>query len=1061
MKKFLRYGTFLVLLTLSLGVYAQERTVSGKVTSVEDNSPLPGVSVVLKGTTIGTATDVNGSYTLQVPTDAVLVFSFIGMKTLEISVGQRSQVDAALEMDVTQLGEVVITTFGEAKKSSFTGSYSQLTAENLSARPLSNAITAIAGSTAGVTTTSGIGQPGAAPDIRIRGIGSYSSSNSPLYVVDGVPYTASIANLNSADIETLTILKDAASTALYGARAANGVVMITTKKGKDKNGSINVRYTKGFSERGMPEYEKVGAAEYYPLMWQMLRNNLAYTTTGTGVNQDLATAGGNATNTLGTNIGYNVYDVPFNQLVDANGVMNPNARLLYSQSDLDWEAPLMRQGNRDELSVNFSGANDKSDYFVSFGYLDDQGYQIRSDYKRYNARVNYNSQIKKWLKTGGNLSATITDSRQSAADGGTSFVNPFFFSRGMGPIFPVYAHDPANPGSFLLRDGEKFYDYGNMSALGLPNRPQYGGRHAIAETELNEAFFRRNVLGARGYIDISFLKDFKFTLNAGADITNQNDVSYGNPLVGDGSPAGRTTHRFDNISNFNLNQLLNYSKSFGSHNVSALVGHENWNRRENYVTVSRSQQSLDGNIEPRNFATLTDGDGFLDRYKVEGYFSRVNYDFNEKYFASFSVRRDGSSKFYEDVRWGTFMAVSGAWRLDQETFIQSIPTISQLKLRASFGQTGNDSGISYYAWQPLYSLGWDNALEPGILQGSLGNRDLTWESNDASDVALEFGLLKNRITGTVEYFNRASSNLIFSVPMPLSSGVATVTKNIGKMVNSGIEITLGAEVLKKGDFSWQLDVNAMKLKNEIVKMPDESETIIDGTKQLKEGRSIYDFWLREYMGVRPETGDALYRAETYNPANSFRTEQGDTLTWASSNARFHYAGTSIPKLSGGITNTLRYKGISLSAVLVYQLGGKVYDGAYASLMGSGGFGSAKHVDILKSWSPSGEVSDVWSLNDSDLPRLDLGRTGDYNAASDRWLIDASYLNIRSVTLAYDLPSNWTSKVFLNKAQVYISGENLAFRSRRVGMNVQESFGGTTSNVYSPARSLVFGASITL
>lgn len=1063
MKKFLRFGTFLVLLTLSLGVCAQERTVSGKVTSVEDNSPLPGVSVVLKGTTIGTATDVNGSYTLQVPADAVLVFSFIGMKTLEVSVGQRSQVDTALEMDVTQLGEVVITTFGEAKKSSFTGSYSQLSAENLAARPLSNAITAIAGSTAGVTTTSGIGQPGAAPDIRIRGIGSYSSSNSPLYVVDGVPYTASIANLNSADIETLTILKDAASTALYGARAANGVVMITTKKGKDKNGSINVRYTKGFSERGMPEYEKVGASEYYPLIWQMLRNNLAYTTTGTGVNQDLATAGGNATNTLGANIGYNVYDVPFNQLVDANGVMNPNARLLYSQSDLDWEAPLMRQGNRDELSVNFSGANDKSDYFVSFGYLDDQGYQIRSDYKRYNARVNYNSQIKKWFKTGANLSATITESRQSAADGGTSFVNPFFFSRGMGPIFPVYAHDPANPGSFLLSDGAKFYDYGNMSALGLPNRPQYGGRHAIAETELNEDFFRRNVLGARGYIDISFLKDFKFTINAGADITNQNDVTYGNPLVGDGSPAGRATHRFDNISNYNFNQLLNYSKSFGSHNISALIGHENWNRRENFVTASRSQQSLDGNIELVNFATVTAGNSSLDRYRVEGYFSRVNYDFNEKYFASFSVRRDGSSKFYEDVQWGTFMGVSGAWRLDQETFIQSIPTISQLKLRASYGQTGNDSGISYYAWQPLYGLGWDNATEPGILQGSLGNKDLTWESSDASDVALEFGVLENRITGTVEYFNRASSNLIFNVPAPVSAGVAggTVTQNIGKMVNRGIEITLGAEVLKMDGFSWQLDVNAMKLKNEITKMPVTNPTIIEGTKQLKVGHSIYDFWLREYMGVRPETGDALYRAQTYNPSNSFRTEQGDTLTWSQSNARFHYAGSSIPKVSGGITNTFRYKGISLTAVVVYQLGGKVYDGAYASLMGSGGYGSAKHVDILKSWTPSGDVSDVWSLNDSDLPRLDNGRVGDYNAASDRWLIDASYLNLRSVTLSYDIPSKWANKVFLNKAQVYIGGENLVFKSRRVGMNVQESFGGTTSNVYSPARSLVFGASITL
>ncbi len=1047
-----RFALLFVMFITSVA-WAQERTVTGRVTSAEDGSALPGVSVVIKGTTFGTATDVNGSYTLSVPTDATLVFTFIGMRTEEISVGQRTQVNVALEVDVMQLNEVVITTFGEAKKSSFTGSYSQINSENIAVRPLSNVVAAIAGTTAGVTTTAGTGQPGVAPDVRIRGFGSINASNSPLYVVDGVPYNESIANLNPADIESMTILKDAASTSLYGARAANGVVMITTKKGKDKDGSINLRYTKGFSTRGMPEYDKVGASQYYPLMWEMLRNNLAYGVAG----QDLATAGANATATLGANVRYNVYDVPFNQLVDATGAMNPNARLLYSESDLDWEAPIMRQGNRDELNLNFSGASDKSDYYVSFGYLNDKGYQIRSDYNRYNARINYNTQLKSWFKTGGNIAATITESRQSAADGGTSFVNPFFFSRGMGPIFPVYAHDPLNPGTFLLRDGQKFYDFGNMSALGLPNRPQYGGRHAIAETEWNEDFYRRNVLNTRGYMEISFLKDFRFTTNVGLDIANQNDVTFGNPDVGDGAPAGRTTHAFDNVTNFNLNQLLNYSKSFDSHNISALVGHESYNRRTNFVSVSKSQQSLEGNIELPNFATLTGGSGYLDRYRVEGYFSRLNYDFNEKYFASVSVRRDGSSKFSQDVRWGTFMSVSGAWRLDQEIFIQNIPAISQLKLRASYGQTGNDGGagtsISYYAWQPVYGLGWDNALEPGILQGSLGNRNLSWESSDASDVALEFGLLKNRITGTIEYFNRASSNLLFAVPMPLSSGVATVTRNIGTMVNRGMEVSIGAEVLKMGDFSWQLDVNATKLKNEITKMPDESEEIISGTKKLKEGRSLYDFWLREYIGINPANGDVLYRADTWNPANSFVNEAGDTVTNSISNARYHYNGSSIPKISGGFTNTFRYKNFSLSAVVVYQIGGKVYDGAYASLMGSGGFGSAKHVDILNRWRNPGDITNV--------PRMDDGRTADYNGTSDRWLINASYLNIRSVTLAYNLPTAWANKLFLSRAQFYVSGENLLMKSKRSGMNVQESYAGTTSNVYSPAKSLVFGASITL
>jgi TonB-linked SusC/RagA family outer membrane protein len=787
-------------------------------------------------------------------------------------------------------------------------------------------------------------------------------------------------------------------------------------------------------------------------MWEANRNNFAYRAASP---VPLATASANASSGLGAIVGYNVYDVPFAQLVDTDGKLNPNAKLIYSPDDLNWEKPLMRQGNRDEIGVNFSGSNGNSDYFLSTSYLSDKGFLIRSDYERYTARLSVNSQMKPWFRTGANLSAAVTKSNlaDAEASGNTAFVNPFFFSRGMAPIYPVYAYDPANPSSFLtLENGQRRWDYGNLTALGLPSRPQNGGRHSIAETILNQNYFRRNVFGGRAFAEITFLKNFKFTANAGADITNRNNVTFGNPEVGDGAPAGRATHEFQNLTSYNLSQLLNYTKTFGNHGIEALVGHENYNYTDNILQGSRSQQILDGNYELVNFTTTTNLNSEYNRRKVEGYFSRINYDYNQKYFLSLSARRDGSSKFYKDVRWGTFYSVSGAWRLDQENFLKAAPIISMMKLRASYGQTGNDGGISNYAWQPLFELGRNNATEAGILQLSLGNRGLEWESSNAFDVALEFGLLKNRITGTVEYFDRRSSNLIFDVPLPLSAGISTVTRNIGTMYNKGIEVELSLFPVKTKDFTWSIDLNATSLKNKITKMPEESKEIIDGTKKLKEGSSIYEFWLREYMGVSTTTGEALYRAVSYNAANSIITEKGDTVTTNVNNARFHFAGNSIPKLTGGFTNTIKYKGISLSALTVYQIGGKIYDDAYASLMGSG-YHNAKHVDILRRWQKPGDVTDV--------PRMDAGRTTDFNAASDRWLIDASYLNIRSITLSYALPKLIAQKLYLENAQVYISGENFFIKSRRSGMNVQQNFAGTTGNVYSAAKAVVMGISFSL
>ena len=1054
-------GSWLLSVLFCLPVLAQDVSVNGRVTSSDDNNGLPGVSVSVKGTARGTTTDAQGNYKINAPATSRLVFSFVGYAGQEVAVGNQSTITIQLVPDVSNLDEVIVTSFGTAKRASFTGSAGVITADRLKERPITNFAQALAGSAPGIQSTAGSGQPGVAPVIRIRGFGSISSGNDPLYVVDGAPYTANIANLNAQDIESITVLKDAASTALYGARAANGVIVVTTKKGKKDRSNISVNITKGINSRALPEYDRVGPDQYYPLMWEQFRNSIAYRATNPVA---LAAANLSATNSLSGLVNYNVYDVPFNQLVNTDGQMNPSAKLIYSPDDLNWEKPLIRQGNRNDINMSFSGGQDKSDYFLSLGYLSDKGFLIRSDYERYTARLNVNTQMKPWFKTGANLSATIIKSNQAdvPADGGTTFVNPFFFSRTMGPIYPVYAYDPANPSQFLtLPNGQRRWDYGNLTSLGLPSRPQYGGRHAIAETIMNQNSFRRNTFGARGYAEVSFLKDFKITTNVAVDITNTNEFTFGNPEIGDGAPAGRATHEFNNITGFNLNQLLNYSKSFGKHNVDVLAGHENYQSTDNFLTGSRSQQILDGNYELINFTTTTNLNSVYNIRKIEGFFSRINYDYDQKYFLSGSVRRDGSSKFFKDVRWGTFYSVSGAWRLDQEAFIQSIPTINQLKLRGSYGQTGNDGGgttadnasISYYAWQPLYALGQNNASEAGIIQSSLGNRALEWESSNSFDVALEFGLFKNRVSGTVEYFDRQSSNLIFAVPLPLSTGITTVTRNIGTMYNRGIEVELGLEPVRTKNFTWRIDLNATRIQNRITKMPNENPEIIQDTKKLKVGSSIFDFWLREYKGVNPATGDVQYRAANFVATNSRITETGDTLTTSINNARFRYNGSSIPKLTGGITNTFTFKGITLSGLIVYQIGGKIYDGAYSALMSSGGYGSAKSVDILSRWRNPGDVTNV--------PRLDNGRTADFDANSDRWLIDGSYLNIRSVTLSYALPKVVARKIFLDNAQVYLSGENFFILSRRKGMNAQQNFGGTTGNVFSSAKSIVAGISFTL
>jgi hypothetical protein len=425
--------------------------------------------------------------------------------------------------------------------------------------------------------------------------------------------------------------------------------------------------------------------------------------------------------------------------------------------------------------------------------------------------------------------------------------------------------------------------------------------------------------------------------------------------------------------------------------------------------------------------------------------------------ASASIRRDGNSRFSPQSRWGTFWSVGAGWRIDREAFMNNISFINALKLRGSYGIVGVADGIGYYAYQGLYGFS-NNANEPGIIQSQTAfeNLNLTWEKNIQSDIGLEFGLFRNRISGSIEYYNRESQDLLFAVPQPLSSGALTTLQNTARMYNRGIELQLSGDVVKMRDFVFNMNVNASTVKNRITKMPEAIPEFITGTKKYAVNQSIFDYWLRSYYGVDPTDGAALYKALNTTTATNrriFPNKDGgnDTLTTNASNALFEYQGSTIPDLYGSFSPTITFKNISLNVLFTFQLGGLTYDDAYAGLMSTGSYGGALHTDILKRWQNPGDITDV--------PRMDAGRTADHNAVSSRWLTDASYLNIRSFNIAYNLPKSLTSRVKINSSQFFISAENVQFFSKRKGMNNQNAFSGVTSNSYPPAR--VISAGLTL
>ncbi|MET6989076.1 SusC/RagA family TonB-linked outer membrane protein [Sediminicola arcticus] len=1030
---------FLVFVT-QIG-FSQEKTITGTVTSASDGAPLPGVSVVIVGTTRGTQTDFDGNYSINANVGQKLKFTYLGQKTAERTIGSTNTINLQMEEDAEALDEVIVTAYGTSTKEAFTGSASVIGAKDLEIRSVTSPIAAIEGRATGVQFTSASGQPGSSPGIVIRGVGTLNGNSDPLFVVDGVQYEGALNTINQEDIASFTILKDAASTSLYGSRAANGVVLITTKSGTRGEIKVSASTQYGLVSAAIPFYDELTPGQYYETMWESLKNSSA----GGG---DPAYASANIYN----NLGYNPFDVPNDQIVGTNGQLNPNANVIYNS--LNWYDVLQRTGVRQNYNVNVSGGGEKHKVFFSASYLEEEGFVVSSKFDRLTTRLNADFDVNDYIKIGGSTNITISEAVGPSSAGTGSIVNPFGFAKNIGSVYPVYVNDLQGN---IVRDvaGNPVFDNGEgFSEFNIGSRPISQGRHALQELLLNDERNKDNTYGFRFYTDFKILDGLNLRLNYGRDINEGLEKQYENNIIGDAQPTGRYGEVRFRREVKNFNQILTYTKSFNNiHNIDLTAGHESFERIFSSVDALAVEQTAEGIYEFDNFAQPVRIGGSTTNKTIEGYFLRANYNFDNKYYISGSARRDASSVFSADARWGTFYSVGASWRIDQEDFMDNVSFVDQLKLRGSYGEVGNDDLGDFFLSQPRYGLT-SNAGSPAIIWSEIGNADLQWETVESFDVALEFTLFNNFLDGTVEYYKRNSSDLLYDLPIALSNGLNSFPSNVGDMYNSGWEVGVTTHLVNRADFRWDVTFQASTFKNEITSLPD---PFVNGEARWDVGRSRFDFFLLKTAGVDPANGDQLFQVyETDENNNSVPVLDANgnvetTNDWQETQ-RAYTGDSSIPDLLGSVSNTISYKGFSLDVLVNYGIGGSFLDNGYSAMMHSGNFGNSYHPDILKAWRQPGDITDV--------PRLESGNNNLVRTQSDRFLTDASFWSLRNVNLGYSFDGKIAEKIGVDRLRLSVSGENLYLKSKRPGLNPQFNLQGAgAGNDFNPARIISFGLNV--
>jgi TonB-linked SusC/RagA family outer membrane protein len=1027
--------------------FAQQKTISGTV-SDENGLPLLGATVVISGTSTGTTTDFDGNYKINANTGDVLTFSYVGYQNQNITVGTSNTVNATLQLDNT-LEEVVVVAYGTQKKEALTGSVGVVETETLEKIAVSNVVQGLVGKVAGVQVINNSGQPGAAPTVRIRGVGSINASNEPLYVVNGVPFQGDITSINNNDIASFTVLKDAAAAALYGSRGSNGVIIITTKKGTKQGVSVNLDVSTVYSTRGSKDYDIIKTpGTYYEAHFLAVKNlliNSGETTENAALiaSQNLIFDNAN----IGYQLGYNNYDVADDQIIDPlTGQVNPNANLLYHN---DWDDYLFNDSFSSRTFLSLNGGGDNSKFYFSIGHQNDQAYTVKSNFERVTANLSVEQTIKENLTIGATMNYAHTV--QNIPDQG-GYAGAFSWTRSIAPIYPVFGYN-LDGSPVLDSNGVHVYDYGD-GQTGTPQIRAYAPfANPYATTLLDIKKRTTDNFNGNVFLKYDFLNDFSFRYNLANDVRLRQGVDYDTPLGGDAfGVGGRSTPTSWRNSTSTHQQLLTWKKSFGDHNVDVLVGHESSEQNYVYLDSERTNFLLpEESVLDYGVVFQSTSNNEFD-YNVEGYLSRVNYDFANKYFLNASYRKDASSVFHPDNRWGDFYGVGVGWRVLEENFLSNFSWLSELKLKASFGQQGNDrilysdatiqgvSGLTgrtdrnYIAYEDQFEVTNSNG-DIGLSLRYQGNKDLTWETSNNFNTGLELGLFNNRVTIDAEYFQRKVSDLLFNVPQAPSSGLPAFPDNLGDMENVGFEATINADIVSTNDLTWSVNVNATHYKNEITRLPEDQPSIENGDFQLEVGKSRYEYYSREFVGVNPNNGAALFYKDILDGNGEPTGNREITEDWTEATEYF-IGKSALPELYGGFGTDINYKNWGLGFNFAYQFGGYGRDNTYIELL-SGEGGENYHNDIFNTWTVDN--------TDAELPLVVPNNDLNYYNTSNIRLIKSDFLSLQDINLSYTLNNEITSRLGITSARLYVNANNVLLWSKRQGYDPRLSFTGLSSD----------------
>ncbi|MBR0242950.1 MAG: SusC/RagA family TonB-linked outer membrane protein [Bacteroidaceae bacterium] len=1080
-----RLMLFLSGLFLCVGMAIAQTQVKGTIISADDGEPLPGANVKVQGEKMGTTTNLDGEFTITVPNaDARLVISHMGMITRTVKA--RNGMRIALDTDNRLMDEVMVVAFGQQTKSSFTGSAVVVGADELSKKITSNAKDALVGSVPGLQIHGSSGTPGSdSGQMTIRGLSSMYAGVEPLVIVDGSPYSASLLNIPTEDIESITVLKDASSAALYGARGAAGVILVTTKKGTATSPQVNVDVKWGANTRALQQYETIqDPNQFVETYYRQLYNYAA----SNGMTAAAANQWANNRMFSGNQgLKYNPYTVPDGQnLIGVNGKLNPNATLgraydangetYYILPD-DFVDEAFKTGFRQEYNVNVSGGSDRNSYYASAGYLNENGVVSKANFERFTARLKADYRVRDWLKIGANVGYV-----HSKTTSNPNLGNLLSFASQIAPIYPLYVRVLDENGNPIIRTdqfGHKQYDYG-VASTNFPglSRPYSQTYNPISQNMYDDVYSWGNQFNGSFTADVDITKWLRFNSTNNLNYGTSAGSDYTNPFYGaQAANNGQIIKSQGQTFRQNYIQTLTFYKEIKKHDINFMVGHE-WYKISSRSLSAGARGGFSPEIQEINaFSDRYDSSSSSSAYNVEGYFGNLLYNYDQKYFVNASYRRDGTSRFMikpTNYAWGNFWSVGAGWLINKEKFFTA-DWVDQLKLKFSIGQQGNDN-IGNWGYTNLYSLSkGENTMNPSFAQ--VGNEEITWETTTSYNLGLEWSLFKGRLTGGIDFYNKKVTDLLFWLSIPESYGSHGYWGNLGDIRNRGVELTLSGDIIRTHDIVWNLAANLAHNKTKILKLPEDKIANYGGFSQsdgglslggqnmlsfwYEEGKELYNSMIPEYAGVN-ENGEALYWVDkNFENADSKSAQPGvnhDYTTTDFNKATYYEQGSIMPKVSGGFSTTLKLYNVDISANFDYQLGGKIYDFGYAYLMNpitSNATGQTYHKDILNSWTAENTGSDIPRFQYADLY---VGG----GTRSSRFLTKASYLNFQSFTVGYTFPKALTQKIKINKIRIYAQGQNLCFWSARRGLDPRYSFVDTPSggsSVMSPLRTIMGGVQV--